>query len=193
MSCHEIAWYEIIQSMGTAWWERITLEAEEQLPAKSPSPARSAILAISLGGLIAGVCDLSYALVFYAAQGVKPIRIPQSIASGLLGMSSYEGGWTTAALGVALHFTIALTAAAVYYWSSRKIELLVRGAPICGMVYGAAVFFFMRWVVIPLSAAPHHKSTWLASSTDFAVHVFLIGLPIALVVRHYTQPDGEKS
>jgi hypothetical protein len=179
--------------MRAAWWEKIHLEAEPELPAKSYSPARAAFLAIISGGSIAGVCDLTYAIVFYAAQGVKPIRVFQSIASGLLGMNSYEGGWATAALGIALHFAIALTAAAVYYWSSRKIELLVRSAPICGMVYGAAVYFFMRWVVIPLSAAPPFNPGWLAISTDLAVHVFLIGLPIALMVRHYSQPVSEKS
>jgi len=179
--------------MRAAWWEKIHLEAEEESPAKSHSPARTAFLAISLGGLIAGACDLTYALVFYATQGVKPIRIPQSIASGLLGMSSYDGGLATAVLGAALHFTIALTVAAVYYWGSRKIELLVRSATICGLIYGAAVYFFMRWVVIPLSAAPHFKTTWLSSSTDFAVHVLLIGLPIALVVRHYRQSVSEKT
>jgi hypothetical protein len=100
--------------MRAAWWEKIHLEPEEESPAKSHSPAGAAFLAIGLGGLIAGVCDLTYAVVFHAAQGVKPIRIPQSIASGLLGVNSYEGGWATAALGVALHFTIALAAAAVY-------------------------------------------------------------------------------
>ena len=110
--------------------------------------------AIGLGGLIAGTCDLTYAMVFYGAQGIKPIRILQSIATGLIGTDSYEGGWTSASLGIALHFLIAFTAATVYYLASRKIKVLLSWAAVCGALYGAAIYFFMRWVVLPLSAAP---------------------------------------
>src|SRR5487761_378091 len=61
--------------------------------------------AIVWGGLVAGVLDLAYALIaFGALHGIPLIRIPQSIASGLLGVRSFLGGWPTAALGVVLHF-----------------------------------------------------------------------------------------
>jgi hypothetical protein len=158
----------------------------------SYSPARRATLAIVLGGLVAGACDLTYAITFYGAQGIKPIRIPQSIASGVLGMDSYKDGWGSATLGVTLHFLIALSAAAIYYLASRKVSALLRWAPICGAVYGAAIFFFMGWVVVPLSFAPHFKSTPLSSWTDFLVHVFFIGLPIALIARHYNPRESPK-
>lgn len=173
--------------MRAEWWEKIQIDAEPDRPTREESnstkhPATSAIV---FGGLIAGAFDLTYAISFYAAQGVKPIRIPQSIASGLLGLGSYKGGWVSASLGIALHFFIAFSAAAIYYFASRKIAILVRWAPICGALYGAAIYFFMRWVVVPSSAAPHFKSTALSDWTDFGVHVFLIGLPIALLARHY--------
>jgi len=162
------------------------MESSEDI--STPVTNRAA-LAIGLGGLIAGVCDLTYAITFHFAQGVKPIRIPQSIASGLLGMTSYENGWLSASLGVALHFFIALSAAAIYYLASRKLRILLRAAPVCGMLYGAAIFLFMRWVVLPVSAAPHFKSNPLANWTDFAIHIFLIGLPIALMARRYGSQD----
>lgn len=151
--------------------------------------------AIVLGGLIAGACDLTYAVTFYGVRGVPPIHVPQSIASGVLGPRAYEGGWASAALGLGLHFLIAFSAAAIYYLASRKIGILLSRAPICGGLYGAAIYFFMRYVVLPLSAAPHFKSNALSDWTDFGVHVFLIGLPIALIVRRYTpqlpeQPVG---
>jgi hypothetical protein len=94
-----------------------------------------------------------------------------------------------ASLGVAPHFFIAFSAAAIYYLASRKLRILLRAAPICGMLYGAAIFLSMRWVVLPLSAAPHFKSTPFANWTDFAVHIFLIGLPIALMARRYGSQD----
>ena len=138
------------------------------------------MLAIIWGGLLAGAFDLAYAITFYGLQGTKPIRIPQSIASGLLGMPAFKGGWETALLGVALHFTIALVAAAIYYLVSCKASALIRKPLVFGMLYGIAIYFFMRLVVLPLSAAPHFKSTPLSVATDFAVHMFLIGPSIAL-------------
>lgn len=158
----------------------------------SSSPTHPALRAIVLGGLIAGFCDLSYAVTYYAFRGVAAIRIPQSIASGILGTGSFKGGWKTALLGVLLHFLIAFCAAGLFYAASRKLRLLLKWAPITGILYGAAIFFFMRRVVIPLSAVPRPKSPPHFVWTDFLVHLFLIGLPIALLARHYSpQPVTE--
>src|ERR1700722_3107142 len=68
--------------------------------------------AIMVGGLIVGVLDLVYAIVVYSPH--QPILVPQTIASGILGIKSYGGGVGTAVLGVILHFVIALGAATVY-------------------------------------------------------------------------------
>ena len=61
-----------------------------------------------LGGVCAGVLDFIGACVSNYSRGVTPLRIAQSIASGLLGRAAFEGGYKTAALGVVLHFIIAL-------------------------------------------------------------------------------------
>ncbi len=180
--------------MRTAWWDRIQADVEKEELVEDeikPTTPRAA-WAIVLGGLIAGACDLTYAITFYSIQGAEPIRIPQSIASGLLGMESFQQGWASASLGIVLHFLIAFSAAAIYYLAGRWIKVLLSWAPVCGALYGAVIFFFMRGVVLPLSAAPHFKSTMLSVWTDFAVHVFLIGLPIALLARHYGLPASEQ-
>jgi len=145
------------------------------------------LLAILWGGLIAGALDLTYALTFYGAQGVKPIRIPQSIASGLLGVNSFKGGFATAALGVALQFIIALGAASFYYAASRKLTVLTRQAVVCGLLYGGAFYFFMHWVVLPLSAAPEFKHSTVSIVSDFIAHMFFVGLSISLAVRRYSR------
>src|SRR6266851_9433699 len=75
--------------------------------------------AIVVGGLIVGVLDLAYAIAVYSPR--QPILVPQTIASGILGLKSYSGGTQTAVLGVVLHFVIALSATAVYYLASRKL------------------------------------------------------------------------
>ena len=155
---------------------------------RSISPNRSnAFRAILWGGLLAGVLDLTAAVVTNGFRGIAPIRILQSIASGLLGAESYKGGLRTAALGVALHFLITFTAAAIYYAASRKLTLLVRRVVVSGLLYGIAIYWFMNLIVLPLSAFPH-KITFrpAIAVTGLVVHMLCVGLPIALAVRRFS-------
>ena len=141
--------------------------------------------AIVAGGLVVGVLDLTYAILVYSPK--EPILIPQTIASGLLGMKSYSGGGQTAALGVFLHFIIALGAATVYFLASRKLAFLVRRAVLSGLIYGALVYLLMHMVVLPLSAAPYSHMPLIYQASEFVEHWFCVGLPIALSVRHYSR------
>ncbi len=68
------------------------------------------------GGLVAGTLDIVYACAFWAVKRAVPAeRILQSVAAGLLGEASFAGGRATAALGLALHYFIALSISTVYY------------------------------------------------------------------------------
>ncbi len=141
--------------------------------------------AIFVGGLIVGVLDLIYAILVYSPQ--KPILIPQTIASGVLGMKSYSGGVPAASLGVVLHFVIALAAATAYYLASRKLTFLVDRGVLSGLIYGALVYLFMHVVVLPLSAVSHSDIPLIYKACEFVEHWFCVGLPIALSVRHYSR------
>ncbi len=141
--------------------------------------------AIFVGGLIVGVLDLIYAILVYSPQ--KPILIPQTIASGVLGVKSYSGGVPAASLGVVLHFVIALAAATAYYLASRKLTFLVDRAVLSGLIYGALVYLFMHVVVLPLSAVSHSDIPLIYKACEFVEHWFCVGLPIALSVRHYSR------
>jgi len=149
----------------------------------SPAHAR-ALPAIVVGGLIAGVLDLSYAIVVYSPKA--PILIPQTIASGVLGAKSHSGGAQTAALGVLLHFLIVFGAATVYYLASRKLPFLVHRAVVFGLIYGALVYLFMHLVVLPLSAVPKGHIPLFLKTCEFIEHWFFVGLPISLSVRRYS-------
>jgi hypothetical protein len=146
---------------------------------------RRALSSIVLGGLIAGAFDITYATVFsYFRSGVSPVRILQSVASGLLGSAAFEGGAPTAALGLVLHFVIALIFAAIYALASRYLPVLIRRPVLAGSVYGAGIYAFMNLVVLPLSRFPRKVSFPLpVLVTGLLVHMFLIGVPIALAAR----------
>src|SRR4029453_7978290 len=106
----------------------------------------------SPGGLVVGALAALDAIVFFGFRGATPVRIFQSIAAGLLGRATFQGGLRSALLGVAIHFFIAFSIAATYYAASRRLSILTQRPIICGAAYGVLVYFFMNRVVIPLSA-----------------------------------------
>ncbi len=155
----------------------------------SPLPQYArAYHAIGWAGLLAGSLDITAAFLEAGQEGIGPVSLLQGIAGGLLGMSSFRGGLATAALGAFFHFLIATTAAAVFYLASRKLKFLVQNAIPSGLLYGVAVYLFMYYIVLPLSA--YHTKIALPTMTglirDVAVHMFMVGLPISLVVRKYS-------
>src|SRR5262245_55196501 len=115
----------------------------------------NAYLPIFWGGLIAGTLDITSAFVI---SGFQVMMVLHSISSGLLGADSFKGGMATAVLGLFLHFFIATTATAVYYFASRKLRVLVERVFVCGPLYGIAVWLFMNLIVLPLSAIPYQLS-----------------------------------
>jgi hypothetical protein len=152
--------------------------ASVTLPLRRSSP----VPAIFVGGLVAGGLDLGSAFVFFGA------RVPRTIAAGLLGRTAFQGGPATYILGIALHFFIAISAGAVYYAASRKLTFLKEHPFVCGLFYGIAVFLVMNLVVLPLSALHVRGPFRLAGLIQgLLVHMFFIGLPIALSVRHFTK------
>jgi hypothetical protein len=163
--------------------------AFEKENAMNGSTTRSgrALPAIFWGGLLCGVLDISSAFVAYGFRGVKPIRILQSVASGLLGPAAFKGGVETAVLGAGLHSLVAFTAATVFYLASRKIAWLTQRPVVAGFLYGEVVYVFMNFIVIPLSLA-HRAPFSIASLVTGPVgHLFFVGLPISLAVRRFSR------
>lgn len=144
----------------------------------------NALAAILAGGLIVGTLDMTYAVVVYSPR--HPIHVPQTIASGILGPASYQGGAATAILGIALHFFIAFTIAAIYYLASKQIPYLIEHPAICGIVYGACVYSVMHGLVLPLSNVHHDAIPKIYVITEFIEHWFFVGLPIAFSVRYFS-------
>jgi uncharacterized membrane protein YagU involved in acid resistance len=140
------------------------------------------------GGLVAGTLDIAYACLFWAIKSDVPVqRILQSVAAGLLGKTSFQGGGATAALGLALHYLIALSMSVVYYLVARRWPLLWQRPVLCGAAYGLLLYAIMNYVVVPLSAAGPGSKDPLWIGLSIAVHALLIGVPIALFTRRARQ------
>jgi hypothetical protein len=148
--------------------------------------------AIGWAGLIAGVLDISSAFILSYPKGVGPIRVLQGVAAGLVGREAINGGLATAGLGLAIHFFIAFVVATVFYGASRKLVFLTQNAVISGLMYGVVVYGFMYWIVMPLAYPIVHPSL-SRDLTAVCVHMFLIGLPIALIVRRYSSAQSSNT
>lgn len=145
--------------------------------------------AITWAGLIAGILDISSAFILSYPKGVSPIRVLQGVAAGLVGReSAINGGLATAGMGLAIHFFIAFVVATLFYVASRKLVFLTRHPVISGLLYGVIVYGFMYWIVMPLAYPVVHPSV-SRDVTAVCVHMFLIGLPIALIVHWYSRPQ----
>jgi len=150
--------------------------------APRPAGKRNALLAIAVGGGIAGALDLTQAMILFGWD------IPLAIAGGLLGRQAFDGGVGTYVLGVALHFFIACSAAAVYYAASLRLGFLKEHPLVCGLFFGAAVQEVMNLVVLPLSAL-HARGPYKLHDLilGLLVHMVVVGLPISFSVRWFAK------
>jgi hypothetical protein len=139
---------------------------------------------ISIAGLTCGVLDITCTLTLNKLKGVEPVRMLRAIASGILGPKAFTSGSSAAALGLGIHFLIALVAAAGYYTASRKLSVLNEHAVLSGLLYGIAVHLFMTFIVLPLSSLQRPFSI-KAFATQLVIHMLFVVLPISLVVRHF--------
>jgi hypothetical protein len=151
---------------------------------------------ILYAGALVGVLDITAACInARIAYGFPPARVLKGVAGGLLGRSALEGGFSTAAVGLMMHFTMALTVATIFYVLSRQFPLPQKLSAVVavGLLYGAAVFAVNNFVTAPFLSWV--RSLYLHTPTLFkppmgwsqlVIHLFCVGLPIALVMRQYS-------
>jgi hypothetical protein len=161
-------------------------------------PRAPVVRAVTLAAIVVAALDLAYAMLVWTV--IQPVTTPrgilQSIASGLLGRSSFGGGWPTAILGLGLHLFIALVWTLIFLAALRLLPPLRRwvsdrrGAVLVGLGYGALMWLGMDLIVLPLSRA---RATPVGSPFFFinlAQHALVLGPPIVLLLRAVaSRPD----
>ena len=150
-----------------------------------PRSQSRVLMAIVAGGAVAGTLDIACAFITIG-WGVC-----RNIAAGLLGPEAKQGGVGTWLFGLFLHFFIAMTIAAIFCLSSRRLAFLREHFFVCGLFYGIAVWLVMNLVVLPLSAKHFHGPYELGAMIQgILVHMFLIGLPIAFINAKLSASSG---
>ncbi|WP_269715062.1 hypothetical protein [Caulobacter sp. NIBR2454] len=150
------------------------------------------LTAMIVGGLAAGTFDIIAACLSWAPRGVTPVQILKSIAAGLLGKGAFAGGAGVAALGLFLHFAIAMAAAGVFVLvATRVLPQLLERPFVWGPLFGLAMFGVMNAVVLPLSANPPQRATEpFHVLLGLFVHALAFGLPIGLAAWRFARPPA---
>jgi hypothetical protein len=139
---------------------------------------------LARAGLATGVIDgLFSSILSVAAYGSTVTRLFQGVASTLLGPAAIDGGLSTAAIGVLMHFGVAFGWSAVFLalvQSSSRIRTLVAsrsGIVMVALVYGPLVWMTMSLVVIPMltQRPPVINVRWWVQLIG---HFPFVGLPI---------------
>ena len=149
-------------------------------------PNRSVPKAILVGAIVAALLDLLDPIIFYGLRGVAPIKIPQSIASGILGRAAYSDGVPSILLGLAAHLFIALVWSTIFVLAARAVPFLEHHAVASGLVYGAFIYAVMYYLVLPYTNIyPRIDPSPGVRLNSIAAMVFLVGLPISLANRRF--------
>ena len=151
-------------------------------PGLDPFAAR-ARRALLWGTAAVGTLDALDAIVFFGLRGVTPVGIFQSIASGLLGRAAYQGGLSTALLGVALHYFIAFLIVATAAIAARWVPRLAEQPWAWGPVYGVIAYAVMNMIVLPLSSAAFGHPSPIVVVNGLLIHALGVGIPSALTAR----------
>ncbi|MEO7026713.1 MAG: hypothetical protein ABI056_04080 [Caulobacteraceae bacterium] len=142
---------------------------------------RNVLGAILAGGFTAATLDFFAAMLIYhgTASGVA-----KAVARGWFGEGAKAGGTNIEVVGMASHWGILLTAASIFVLTSLRFPVLRHRAWITGPLFGICIYGVMHYVIVPLSAV--HRvinPKGFQFMDEFAGHMLVIGLPIALWSR----------
>lgn len=156
-----------------------------------PDTSKCSLRAILWAWLVAGCLDISSACIIWLWYRVPLTKGLQGIAAALIGReASYHGGTATAAMGFGLHFFIMLGVVLVFFGASRYLPVLTSHPVVSGIMYGPVVYLIMYWVVVQLSRIGPRPHSWGNDSLAIAIHICLIGLPIALIISRFAPAAG---
>jgi hypothetical protein len=140
------------------------------------------------GGVLVGSLDLAFAAGFWALRAdVAPIRIPQSIASWVLGRDvARAGGIATAMLGAALYYYLTTAMVTGYHLLAQRHRLLLHRPVTMGALYGVLMYALLFKIAVPLwSAATPRPEPLDWTLACIAAYAVLIGIPAALFARYW--------
>ena len=140
--------------------------------------------------LVAGTLDIASAVILTLLNGKSVAGMLQGVASGPLGDWPRANGWPGAAAGLAVHYAIMAAMVAVFAALAPRLPHLRARWPVYGIGYGVLLYLVMYWIVLPLRFAGAGAASGGVPGMliPLAIHIVLVGLPIALIIGRSGAP-----
>lgn len=138
---------------------------------------------IAIAVVVAGLLDLTAAAALAAGNGQSVARMLQTIATGPFSDWPYEAGSGGAIIGAGVHFAIMTVMVIGFAFLRPRLGFFRRNRLLPGVAYGAALYLIMYWLILPLRWPDYHPQTGMREIVQpLAIHILLVGLPIAWIV-----------
>lgn len=138
------------------------------------------LLAILVGGLVAGTLDIGAASLI---NMIDPRVILRFIAGGLLGKAALQGGPEVTWLGLLLQWGMSLLIAAIFVAAALRLRWLTGRPVLAGLAYGVVVFVVMNYVVVYFSAWHRVNHFTPTSFIENLLAMLVFGLIVSICAR----------
>ena len=134
--------------------------------------------------LLCGTLDILYAMAATALRGGEVATMLRGVASGPFGSAATNWGIGGAVAGLIVHFAIMAAMTAVALVLFRQTPLADANPWLAGTLYGLALYCVMYGIVLPARfGAPFPDPDKLKLAVGLLPHVFLVGIPMAFILR----------
>jgi hypothetical protein len=138
---------------------------------------------IGVATAIAGTLDILAAVFLTLYYGKRTVeQMLAGVGSGPYPPAAAMGS-AGAAIGLVTHYVLMAIMAAVFVLAADRMPALKRQPQLWGLLYGLATYVVMNLIVVHLRFDTPLPPPTPAIVTQLFCHIFLVGIPIALVAR----------
>jgi len=152
---------------------------------------RSFFASALTAGLVAGTLDITAACIqAYLKTETMPSQVLKYVASGAVDPKTFSNDTMLAAVGLLVHFIIAISFTFFFFFLAKQIPSLVKYPIPIGILYGVLVWGTMRFIILPYISRLNPKPIVGPEAIKNAIIaatiiVVCVGIPIVLFAKKY--------
>jgi len=152
---------------------------------------RSFFASALTAGLVAGTLDITAACIqAYLKTETMPSQVLKYVASGAVDPKTFSNDTMLAAVGLLVHFIIAISFTFFFFFLAKQIPSLVKYPIPIGILYGVLVWGTMRFIILPYISRLNPKpivgqEAIKNAAIAAAIIVVCVGIPIVLFAKKY--------
>ncbi len=154
---------------------------------------RSFFASALTAGLVAGTLDITAACIqAYLKTETTPLQVLKYVASGAVDPKTFSNDTMLAAVGLLVHFIIAISFTFFFFFLAKQIPSLVKYPILIGILYGVFVWGTMRFLILPYISRLNPKpivgqEAIKNAAIAAAIIVVCVGIPVVLFARKYVK------